>query len=266
MEEQNENGAPKKGDRIAKVMARAGLCSRRDAERWIEAGRVKVNGKKLTTPACVITGDDEVEVDGSIIGNKKEPTKIWLYHKPRGKITSHKDPQGRPTVFDSLPARMGRLISLGRLDYNTEGLLILTNDGEFSRYATLPKTGWKRKYRVRVIGTVTQKQLDSMAKGVAVKDPKTGKMIRYGKVQARFTREEEAKGKNIWLEMIITEGKYREIRRICEHFGLTVSRLIRTEYGPFQLGNLPMGELHEITGKALQIKLASWLEHDQEGK
>lgn len=197
------------GERIAKVMARAGLCSRREAERWIEEGRVEVNGKKLTTPACVIKSGDRVVVDGNALP-EKEPTRLWRYNKPTGLVTSHKDPQGRQTVFQSLPAHLPRVISVGRLDYNSEGLLLLTNDGELARKLELPDTGWTRRYRIRVHGNADTKSLLSLGHGVTVDG------VKYGPITANF---DTRTGANAWMTVTLKEGKNREIRKVMEHIG-----------------------------------------------
>ncbi|HVO02218.1 MAG TPA: pseudouridine synthase [Candidatus Cybelea sp.] len=233
------------GERIAKAMARAGLCSRREAEAWIEAGRVKVNGVKLTSPARNVTAADVILVDGKPLPTK-EKTRLWRYHKPRGLITAAKDPQGRPTVFGNLPPELPRVVSVGRLDLNSEGLLLLTNDGAVARKLELPATGWVRRYRVRVNGAVEAKHLDALRQGVTVEG------VRYGKVQASLDRQQ---GDNAWLTMALTEGKNREIRKLCGHFGWAVSRLIRISYGPFQLGHLEKGAVEEVPGKVLKDQL-----------
>lgn len=230
------------GERIAKVMARAGLCSRREAERWIEAGRVEVNGKKLTTPACVIGPGDTVVVDGKALPDK-EPTRLWRYNKPAGLVTSHRDPEGRKTVFQALPDFMPRVISVGRLDLNSEGLLLLTNDGELARKLELPETGWTRRYRVRVHGQVDAKDLTGLGRGVTVDG------VKYGPITAAF---DQRTGANAWLTVTLKEGKNREVRKVMEHIGLGVNRLIRTAYGPFQIGNLPQGDVEEVRPKALR--------------
>jgi 23S rRNA pseudouridine2605 synthase len=231
-----------KCERIAKIMGRAGLCSRREAEEWIASGRVQVNGKKITSPALNVTSEDVVRVDGKLLAGK-EPTRLWLYHKPAGLMTTHKDPKGRPTVFDTLPKNMPRVISVGRLDLNSEGLLLLTNDGELARKLEMPSTGWIRRYRVRVFGDVTPKMLAEMKKGVTVEG------VHYGSVEAVV---DSTKGDNSWLTVSLKEGKNREIRRIFEHFGCKVSRLMRTSYGPLQLGGLSKGEAREVPGKVLK--------------
>lgn len=234
-----------KGERIAKVMARAGLCSRREAERWIEGGRVNVNGETISSPALNVSPDDDIRIDNKPLP-QKEPTRLFLYHKPEGLVTTASDPQGRPTVFGALPKELPRLISVGRLDLNTEGLLLLTNDGELARHLELPSTGWKRRYRVRVFGTLNEKALQSLAKGVTVEG------IRYGPIEAAL---ESTKGANSWLHMSLKEGKNREVRRVMEHLGLKVSRLIRVAYGPFQLGNLPKGAVKEVDAKVVRDQL-----------
>lgn len=232
-------GAP---ERIAKRMARAGLCSRREAEAWIEAGRVKVNGKKITSPALNVTESDAIMVDGKLV-QAREPTRMWLYHKPTGLVTTHKDPDGRPTVFDNLPPKMPRVISIGRLDLNSEGLLLLTNDGALARKLELPTTGWIRRYRVRVFGAITPAMIAEMKKGVVADG------VHYGSAEVTI---DSKKGDNSWVTVALTEGKNREIRKIFEHFGCSVSRLLRISYGPFILGSLPKGEVKEVQGRVLK--------------
>jgi 23S rRNA pseudouridine2605 synthase len=235
----------REGDRIAKVMARAGLCSRREAEAWIAAGRVKVNGQKIASPALNVTDRDDIRVDGKPLPDK-EKVRLWRYNKPRGLLTTAKDPQGRPTVFESLPKELPRVVSIGRLDLNSEGLLLLTNDGALARRLELPATGWVRRYRVRVNGQVEVEHLNQLRKGMTVDG------VRYGSVQASLDRQQ---GDNAWLTMSLTEGKNREIRKLCGHFGWAVSRLIRLSYGPFQLGNLESGQVEEVKGKVLKDQL-----------
>ena len=232
----------KTGERIAKRMARAGLCSRREAEEWIAKRRVKVNGRLIDSPALNVTDADEIMVDGKIIAGR-EPTRMWLYHKPAGLMTTHKDPQGRKTVFETLPKDMPRVISVGRLDYNSEGLLLLTNDGELARKLELPSTGWIRRYRVRAYGGITQSMLDEMKKGVTIDG------VQYGSVTAEI---ESHSGNNHWLNVTLSEGKNREIRRIFEHYGCQVNRLIRVSYGPFQLGKIVRGDVKEVTQRILK--------------
>ncbi|MBT3915563.1 MAG: rRNA pseudouridine synthase [Rhodospirillaceae bacterium] len=235
-----------KPERIAKVMARAGLCSRREAERWIEAGRVKLDGKVLESPAVTVTAASKIIVDGEPLPLKDEQ-KVWRYHKPAGLLTTHNDPEGRPNLFDSLPEDMPRVISVGRLDLGSEGLLLLTNDGELARQLELPASGWLRRYRVRVHGRVDEKVLDELINGVTVDG------VRYKSIQATLDRQQ---GANAWLTVSLIEGKNREIRRVMEHLGWTVSRLIRTAYGPFQLGKLAKGEVEEVRGKVLKDQLS----------
>ncbi len=237
--------APARGERIAKVLARAGLCSRRDAERWIAEGRVAVNGKRLESPAVNVDATDIITVDGRPIPSK-EPTRLFRYHKPRGLIVAARDPQGRPTVFDALPPELPRVVSVGRLDLDSEGLLLLTNDGELKRRLELPATGWTRRYRVRVHGAVDPAALAGLANGITIDG------IRYGPVRAALERRQ---GGNAWITMSLTEGKNREVRRICEHLGWPVSRLIRVAYGPFQLGNLAAGAVEEVPAKVLREQL-----------
>lgn len=231
-----------KKERIAKVMAAAGLCSRRDAERWIESGRVCVNGTVLTTPACTVGANDNITVDGKPLGNKQE-RRLWCYHKAAGLMTTHRDPQGRPTVFEKLPSYLPRVISVGRLDFNSEGLLLLTTDGALARSLELPTKGWKRKYRVRVHGRLTAEMISKLKKGVTVEG------VRYAPCIAEIEREQ---GANTWLLITLTEGKNREIRRLMAHFGLPVTRLIRISYGPFQLGNLAVGEVREVPNRIMK--------------
>ena len=245
------------GERIAKAIARAGVCSRRDAETMILEGRVSVNGKKLTSPALNVTDSDDIRIDGKPLP-AAERTRLFRYYKPRGLVTTAKDPQGRPTVFDSLPPGMPRVISVGRLDLNSEGLLLLTNDGELARRLELPATGWVRRYRVRVHGEVDQQQLAQLAKGITVEG------VRYSGIEATFDRKQ---GDNVWLTMALTEGKNREIRNICGHFGWPVSRLIRVAYGPFQLGShLNPGDIEEVPAKVLRDQLGGNKVHKVSGQ
>lgn len=234
-----------KGERIAKRIARAGVASRRDAERLIAEGRVSVDGAILASPARNVTADNVILVDSKPLPDA-EATRLWLYHKPKGQIVSHRDPQGRATVFQALPKELGRVLSIGRLDYNSEGLLLLTNDGALARRLELPSTGWLRRYRVRVHGTPDPKTLARLAAGVSVDG------VDYGPIKAEI---DTTKGANCWLTIGLREGKNREVRKVFEHFGHTVSRLIRVAYGPFQLGVLTEGEVREVTGKVLKEQL-----------
>ncbi|MEH2491238.1 pseudouridine synthase [Bradyrhizobium sp. AZCC 2230] len=237
---------PKKaGERIAKALARAGLASRRDAEEMVTQGRVTVNGRVINSPALDITKNDVVLVDGKPLP-ERERTRLFLYHKPRGLMTTHDDPEGRPTVFDNLPEGLPRLISIGRLDFNTEGLLLLTNDGGLARTLELPDTGWLRRYRVRAHGDVTQAQLDQLKEGIEVEG------VKYGPIEATLERDQ---GANVWLVFAIREGKNREVRNVCAHLGLEVNRLIRVSYGPFQLGEVPEGQVEEIRARVLREQL-----------
>ncbi len=241
-----EEAKPKKaGERIAKVLSRAGLASRRDAEEMVTQGRVSVNGRVINSPALDITSNDVVTVDGKPLP-ERERTRLFLYHKPRGLMTTHDDPEGRPTVFDNLPEGLPRLISVGRLDFNTEGLLLLTNDGGLARTLELPDTGWLRRYRVRAHGDVTQAQLDELKNGIEIEG------IKYGPIDATLERDQ---GANVWLVFAIREGKNREVRNVCAHLGLEVNRLIRVSYGPFQLGEVPEGQVEEIKSRVLRDQL-----------
>ena len=235
----------KSGERIAKVVSRAGLASRRDAEEWITQGRVTVNGRVINSPALDVTGNDVIAVDGKPLP-PRERTRLFMFHKPRGLMTTHADPEGRPTVFDNLPEGLPRLISIGRLDFNTEGLLLLTNDGGLARALELPDTGWLRRYRVRAHGEVTQAQLDELKKGVEVDG------VKYGSIDATLERDQ---GANVWLVFAIREGKNREVRNVMAHLGLEVNRLIRVSYGPFQLGELAEGAVEEVKTRVLREQL-----------
>jgi 23S rRNA pseudouridine2605 synthase len=233
------------GERIAKVIARAGLASRREAETMIAAGRVAVNGVVIDSPARNVTARDQLSVDGRPLP-ARERTRLFLYHKPRGLLTARVDPRGRPTVFERLPKGLPRLISVGRLDFNTEGLLLLTNDGELARILELPATGWLRRYRVRAHGSVTQAKLDELRSGIDIDG------IHYGSVDAVVER---VQGSNLWLTFAIREGKNREVRILLGHLGLTVARLIRVSFGPFQLGELAEGAVDEVPTRVLREQL-----------
>ena len=233
------------GERIAKTMARSGLCSRRDAERLIAEGRVTLNGQRLASPAVNVSQKDTILVDGKPLSTA-EPPRLWRYYKPRGRVTTHRDPQGRPTVFDALPEELGRVISIGRLDFNTEGLLLLTNDGALARHLESPSTGWLRRYRVRVNGKVEQSALDALADGIEIEG------IRYGPIEGKLDR---VQGANCWLTLGLREGKNREVRRIMDHMGLVVNRLIRLSFGPFGLGELEPGAVEEVKRRVLADQL-----------
>jgi 23S rRNA pseudouridine2605 synthase len=234
-----------RGERIAKWLARAGAASRRDAEKIIAEGRVKISGQPVTQPASFVAPGDIVTVDGRPVA-EPERTRLFRYHKPPGLVTTHRDPQGRPTVFEKLPAELGRLISVGRLDLNSEGLLLLTNDGALARRLELPSNGWVRRYRVRVFGAVEERALAALARGVTIEG------VRYAPIEAGL---DSRKGDNAWLTVALQEGKNREIRRVMAHLGLAVSRLIRVAYGPFQLGQLPRGAVEEVNPKVLREQL-----------
>ena len=233
------------GERIAKVIARAGLASRREAEAWIAAGRVAVNGAVISSPALNVTTADRIVVDGAPL-RARERTRLFLFHKPRGLVTTHSDPEGRDTIFRALPRNLPRLISVGRLDINTEGLLLLTNDGGLARILELPATGWLRRYRVRALGRVRQEALDRLRAGITIDG------IRYGPIEATLDREQ---GANVWLTFGIREGKNREVRKVLESLGLKVNRLIRVAFGPFDLGDLDDGAVREIETSELRANL-----------
>jgi 23S rRNA pseudouridine2605 synthase len=233
--------------RIATVLARAGLCSRRDAERWIAEGRVTVDGKVLKTPAVTVTTDSQIRVDGKPLP-EPERARLWRYHKPVGLVTTHRDEKGRPTVFGALPSGLPRLISIGRLDLNSEGLLLLTNDGALARRLELPATGWLRRYKVRVHGLVEVDRLKRLANGITIDG------VAYGPIAAKLERQQ---GSNAWLEIGLREGRNREVRRVLEHLDYPVTRLIRLSYGPFQLGLLERGAVEEVPRKVLADQLGT---------
>ncbi len=238
-----------KGEKIAKVLARAGLCSRREAERWVAAGRVAIGGKLIDTPAERVTDTAGIVVDGKPLPQVEE-TRLWRYHKPTGIVTTHKDPEGRATVFEKLPPHMPRVISVGRLDLNSEGLLLLTNDGELARALELPSCGWTRRYRARVYGRPDEAALSRLKGGVTIGG------VKYGPIDVRI---DSSGGSNAWLSVSLAEGKNREIRNVLENLNLSVNRLIRISFGPFQLGNLERGRLAEIPRRTLKDQLGDSL-------
>ena len=241
-------------DRVAKVLARAGVASRREVERLIEEGRVAINGQTLTTPAVKVEPGDIVTVDGEVVGGA-EPTRVFRYHKPVGLLTSHNDPAGRPTVFDALPDGLPRVISIGRLDINSEGLLLLTNDGELSRALELPSSGWVRRYRARAFGYTTQDKLDRLKDGITVEG------VKYGAIDAHLDKAtgDRDGARNVWITVTLTEGKNREVRRVLEAIGLKVNRLLRLSYGPFSLGTLGVGEVEEVGPRVIRELLADFV-------
>src|SRR5271165_7395488 len=245
-------GEVRTGRRIAKVIARSGLCSRRDAEAWIAAGRVSVNGQMLESPAYSVTEADDVRVDGTPLA-APERTRLFLFHKPRGLVTTARDPDGRATIFDALPPDLPRVVAIGRLDINTEGLLLLTNDGGLARVLELPSTGWLRRYRARANGSTDQTRLDTLSRGVTIEG------IDYAGVEARLDR---VQGANVWISLGLREGKNREVKRLLEHLGLGVNRLIRLSYGPFQLGEMADGAIEEVKTRILADQLGEALSRE----
>ena len=235
-----------RGERIAKWLARAGVASRRDAEKLLAEGVVRLNGQVVSHPATFVTPDDIVQVRGTVV-DTPDRTRLWRYHKPEGLVTTHKDPQDRPTVFQKLPTSLPRVVSVGRLDLNSEGLLLLTNDGALARRLELPANGWIRRYRVRVYGNVDPAALARLSQGVTVEG------VRYGPIEAALEVRTTA---NSWLSVALKEGRNREVRKVMAHLNLQVTRLIRVAYGPFQLGNLERGAVDEITGKVLREQLS----------
>ncbi len=238
---------PERGERIAKWLARAGVASRRDSEKLIAAGRVRLNNVVVAGPATFVGSGDLVQLDGALV----EPpgrTRLWRYHKPAGLVTTHRDPEGRPTVFEKLPPALPRVVSVGRLDLTSEGLLLLTNDGALARQLELPATGWIRRYRVRVFGVPDDRMLAALSCGVTIEG------VRYGAIEAGL---DARKGDNAWLSVSLREGRNREVRRVMAHLGLTVTRLIRIAYGPFQLGLLPRGAVEEVPARVLRDQLSA---------
>ena len=246
----DSSAVPLDGDRLAKVIARSGLCSRRDAEGWIKDGRVTVNGKKVLTPAFNVSPSDKIKVDGEPLA-ARQGTRVWLYHKPAGLVVTEKDPEGRPTIFEALDDKgLPRVVSIGRLDINTEGLLLVTNDGGLKRVLELPATGWLRRYRVRAFGSVTQEQLDGLKDGIEIEG------VKYGPIEAVLERTQ---GSNSWLVLGLREGKNREVKNVLGALGLQVNRLIRVSYGPFQLGDLAEGEVEVVAARVLREQLGKRL-------
>jgi 23S rRNA pseudouridine2605 synthase len=234
-----------RGDRIAKWLSRAGVASRRDVERLLAEGVIKLNGRTVSHPATFVSAGDVVQINGRVV-DKPDRTRVWRYHKPEGLVTTHRDPEGRPTVFEKLKHQLPRVVSVGRLDLTSEGLLLLTNDGGLARQLELPSTGWLRRYRVRVFGVPNERALNSLAHGVTVDG------VRYGPIEAGVDAK---KGDNTWLSISLREGLNREVRRVMAHLGLSVSRLIRVAYGPFQLGMLERGGIEEIPARVLREQL-----------
>jgi len=243
--EGEQDSSNTEGDRIAKVIARAGICSRRDAEKLIAEGRVMLDGEIVTTPAIKVTANNLIQVDGKPL-SEPEPARLWRYHKPSGLVTSHRDEKDRPTVFANLPKNLGRVVSVGRLDFNSEGLLLLTNDGEIARRLEMPSSGWVRKYRARLFGKINQAELEKLATGATIAG------MEYGPILADLER---SKGMYSWATVSLKEGKNREVKRVMESLGLKVARLIRIAYGPFQLGQLPEGAVEEIPAKLWRPQL-----------
>ena len=235
----------KKGERIAKRLSRSGICSRREAERWLADGRVTVDGEQISKPATLVTDQSIITVDGKRIAQPEQP-KLWRYHKPRGVLSTNSDPENRPTVFDHLPKNLPRVMLVGRLDFNSEGLLLLTNDGELARSLELPSTGWIRQYRVRAYGPLDESRLVSLAGGITVDG------IKYQGIQAQLDKRQ---GDNSWITVSLQEGKNREIRKVMEYIGLRVNRLIRIAYGPFQLGELHRDAVREVSAHDLRKQI-----------
>ena len=251
--DEDGQGAEDTGERIAKALARAGVASRREVERLIEEGRVSLNGEVLASPAVKVRSGDILMVDGKVV-DEPEATRVWRYHKPVGLVTTHSDPKGRPTVFENLPPGLPRVISVGRLDLSSEGLLLLTNDGELARALELPATGLGRRYRARARGRVTQEKLDTLKDGITIEG------VQYGSIDAKLDKAKEGgTGANLWITVTLAEGKNREVRKVLEALGVTVNRLIRLSYGPFQLGELGPGEAEEVGPRVIREQLAQFI-------
>ncbi len=253
MSQKSKDALEAGGERIAKYLSRAGICSRRDAERLIDEGRIRVDGEIITNPATFVSDANVIKVDNGSVG-KKQPIRLFLFHKPVGLITTTNDPQGRPTIFDVLPRTMPRVLSVGRLDLNTEGLLLLTNDGALKRELELPSTGWIRSYRVRVKGAVYEDRLQKLRRGLRYEG------VQYAPMDVRLEKAQEAA--NVWLTVSLAEGKNREIRKAFEAIGCQVNRLIRTSYGPFKLGKIKRGQIIEVK----QAMIKSYLPKDMAKK
>ena len=239
-------------ERIAKRLSRAGVCSRREAERWIADGRISVDGEKISEPGTLVTESSDIRVDGKPVA-APQATRLWRYHKPAGLLCTNKDPEGRDTIFDRLPKHLPRVMTVGRLDFDSEGLLLLTNDGGLARQLELPETGWLRRYRVRMFGTPGEKEIAALKKGVVVEG------MRYGSIEATV---DSSKGANAWLTVSLREGKNREIRKVFDQLGYPVSRLIRTAYGPFQLGKLDRGGVEEIPRRVLKDQIGKEISNE----
>ena len=258
--QERRDDAGAEDERVAKRLARAGVASRRDIERLISAGRVALNGRVLDTPAVKVAPGDILTVDGQVVGGA-EPTRVWRYHKPAGLVTTHKDPQARPTVFEHLPPGLPRVISVGRLDLNSEGLLLLTNDGGLARALELPSSGWVRRYRARAYGRTSQAKLDTLNNGITVEG------VAYGPIEAKLDKVQRRPGDdgrsdapaNVWITVALSEGKNREVRRVLEALGLKVNRLIRLAYGPFALGTLESGAVEEVGPRVIREQLAHFI-------
>ncbi len=243
------------GERIAKVLARAGVASRREVEKLVAAGRIAVDGKVVSSPALNVTDKNAITLDGKPVKAAEEP-RVWRYHKTAGTLTTNRDPKGRPTVFEKLPPDLPRVVTVGRLDFNTEGLLLLTNDGALARHLELPQNAWLRHYRVRVYGEVDEKKLKALASGVTIEG------VRYEPIKVEI-ESEKTEGANRWLSVTIREGKNREVRKVMAHVGLQVTRLIRVSFGPFQLGKLPRGGIEEVPRRVLRESLGKFFKEGQ---